>query len=218
MKTATNQKGYTMIETIMYISLLIILGGVLAGYAHTVISRYKTGRAAQQVIDLKKAIINFTASDEDYSNLSIAAMDKGRSLPMDMRNGDHASAHHALGGSVQLGPASDDVLGDDSENKDFMFYIRFNNLPKASCVEILTQGQFYGDGSEMDTLIVNGKFAWQYQHSFYDTGKYSGGNPEVNILMPGTGANAVPSIRLNISDAVRACTEKDTNHITWIFS
>ena len=218
MKAAVNQKGYTMIETIMYISLLIILGGVLAGYAHHVISRYKTGRAAQQVIDLKKAIINFTAADEDYSNLSIAAMDHAHSLPMDMRNGDHVTAHHALGGSVQLGPASDDVLGDDSDNKDFMLYIRFNNLPKDSCVEILTQGQFYGDGSEMDTLIINGKFAWQYQHSFYDTSKYSGGNPVVSTLLPGSGANAVPSIRLNISDAVRACTEKDSNHITWIFS
>lgn len=218
MKAAVNQKGYTMVETIMYISLLIILGGVLAGYAHKVISRYKTGRTTQQVIDLKKAIINFTASDEDYSQLSIAAMDQGHSLPMDMRNGDHVTAHHALGGSVQLGPASDDILGDTSENKDFMFYIRFNNLPKDSCVEILTQGQFYGDGSEMDTLIVNGKFAWQYEHSFYNTDNYSGGNPEVKILTPGTGVNAVPSIRLTITDAVHACSEKDTNHITWIFS
>lgn len=218
MKAATNQKGYTMVETIMYISLLIILGGVLAGYAHTVISRYKTGRVAQQVLDLKKAIISFTAADEDYSNLSIAAMDQGHSLPMDMRNGDHVTAHHALGGSVQLGPASDDVLNDNSENKDFMFYIRFNNLPKNSCVEILTQGQFYGDGSEMDTLIVNGRFAWQYQHSFYNTNNYSGGHPEVKTLVPGTGVNAVPSIRLNITEAVNACTERDNNHITWIFS
>ena len=239
MRVAKEQRGYTMLETIMYIGLLIILGSTLASYAHAVMLRYKTGRTAQQVLELKKAIIQFSAADEDYSNVSILAMDKSSSLPLDMRTGNQAIARNALGGTVQVGPAAElkeDTQEPEPENPDpdpdpepsslsdeqkkmyYMFYIKFNGIPQGSCAEILTQGQFYGDGSEMDTLIVNNR-AWRYQYSFYD---FSQGDIQVTntkTLTPnGIGADAAPSIRLNISEALEACSDKNNNRIIWIFS
>jgi type II secretory pathway pseudopilin PulG len=239
MKVANQQRGYTMLETIMYIGLLIVLGSTLASYAHAVMLRYKTGRSAQQVLELKKAIIQFTAADEDYSNVSVLAMDKSASLPLDMRTGNKAVARNALGGTVLVGPAAklkendnqepnnsgddDDeeepaTLSDAEKSQYYMFYIKFNGLPQGSCVEILTQGQFYGDGSEMDTLIVN-NMAWQYKYSFFDFNQSDINVGTTKKLYPtGEGAEAAPSIRLNITEAMEACSNKDNNRIIWIFS
>ena len=55
MRTTGSEKGYTMLETIMYIGILGTLGAILASYASEVFGRYKTGRIAQQILDLKKA-------------------------------------------------------------------------------------------------------------------------------------------------------------------
>lgn len=218
MKT-NNENGNTMIETTLYICMLIILGGVLATYAHKVMVRYKTGRTAQQVIDLKKAVLHFTAADEDYSNLSILNMDTNNSLPGDLRSGDPSRATHALGGEIKIGPAANAPLNDTSDNKYYMFFIQFKNLPHSSCVEILTEGQFYGDGSEMDTLIVNGKIAWQYPYSFYNLDKYDDNKPYSITKKPlNNSIGNISSIRPGIADAVEACSEEDNNDITWIFS
>ena len=53
MRTTGSEKGYTMLETIMYIGILGTLGAILASYASEVFGRYKTGRIAQQILDLK---------------------------------------------------------------------------------------------------------------------------------------------------------------------
>jgi len=242
MRVAKHERGYTMLETIMYIGLLIVLGSTLASYASAVMRRYKTGRAAQQVLELKKAIIQFTAADEDYSNISVLAMDKTASIPIDMRTGNPSVARNALGGTVQIGPAAElkeeveeipgaspdpedpeepetpVTLTDEQKKMYYMFYIKFNGLPKASCAEILTQGQFYGDGSEMDTLIVNNHM-WKYQYSFYDYSQSGIDITEIKTMMPtGVGANAAPSIRLSIDEALEACSDKNNNRIIWIFS
>lgn len=211
----TNQKGYTMIETIMYVSLLIILGASLASYMHKAMQRYKIGRAAQQVIDLKKAIVYFTAGDEDYTRLTIEAMDNNRSLPMDMRTGDHHTAKHALGGKVELGPVTE-LDAEPNENSKFMFYITFKNLPQSACAEILTQGQFYGDGSEMDTLIVNDKEAWRFEYSFFDVTDIATVH---TLALPEerTFSNA-PQINVSLMESIRTCSKRNDNKITWIFS
>lgn len=230
MKYSDNERGYTMIEMILYIGVLIVLGGVLAGYAHKAIARYKTGRAVQQVVELKKAIVHFTAADEDYANVSIEKMDEHHSLPLDMRTGDKLHAVHALGGEIELGPVADEPLNDDSNNKFYMFFIKFNHLPQESCIEILSQGQFYGDGSELDTLIVNGTQSWQFgENSFYNINNYAGAITTKNdfaLICPQGQANADgtcegglhQSTRLTVGDAIHACTKEKDNFIIWVFS
>ena len=111
MPNKSNEAGRTMLETIMYISLLMVLGISIAQYMQNAFRRYKIGRTAQQIIDFKKAIIHFTAADEDYTNLSVANMDKQHAVPLDMRAAV-GTAHHALGGTVTAGP-----VGPDDNNK-----------------------------------------------------------------------------------------------------
>ncbi len=214
MTKKNNQHGYTMIETILYISLLIILGGILTGYAHNVIRRYRIGRVAQQVIELKKAILQYTAVNEDYTALDINKMIEKDALPLDMR-----SQRHALGGAVSLGAVSDLPGVPQNDNYRYLFYIRFDNLFRGACTELLTQGQFYGDGSDLDTLIVNNDHAWKYKHSYFDDTPTEGTNilePDISTATPDL--MSAPNIRLTISEALDACHKKDNNHIIWIFS
>lgn len=204
MAYANNEKGNTMLETIMYIGLLIMLGGAIANYVGTAFTRYKTGRVTQQIIDLKKAVVQYTAASADYKDLRLSeennknGMMEDKALPMDMKDGKHA-----LGGRIQLGSAAK-LLATPSNDQNYMFYITFENLPQASCTEVLTQGQFCGDGSDMDTLIVNNDKVWRFPYSLFP----------VNGLQIQTG---IPN-KINIGQALDSCYKKTGNAITWIFS
>lgn len=227
MKIKEEQSGYTMIETIIYIGFLIILGGWLASFGNTVYKRYKIGRATQQVLDLRKAILNYTAAEEDYNNLSVENMNKAASLPSDMRTGSLTKAKHALGGNVQIGPTTKYKHITDDEDKEthkYMFYIIFENLDKKSCAEILTQGQFYSDGANLDTLIVNGNTnldintkkgkGWHYRNSIFKSNKIE----TVKLWNVNQSNSATNEPTLSIGEALDACSEKNNNSITWIFS
>lgn len=200
MKTNGNENGSTMLETIMYIGILSFLGVVLAGYAGEVFKRYKTGRITQQILDLKKAVITYTAADEDYVSLSATQMQEKNALPLDMRD-----LHHALGGQVTLGPVGD---GTNNVNEKYLFFITFDAVFQKACIELLAQGQFYGDGLGLDTLIVNNKTAWNYERSFYDVTDIQ----KVHTMTLTTGT------RPTMEQAQTACSNKDSNRITWIFS
>lgn len=204
MRNHTGEHGYTMIETIMYISILGVLGVVLASYAASVFTRYKTGRIAQQIIDLQKAILAYTAANEDYSALDKNKMQEEKAIPLDMRN-----LRHALGGSIDFGPVGD---GATNTNEKYMFYITFNGVYQKGCVELLTQGQFYGDGLGMDSLIVNNSTAWYYDKSFYNTASY----PRRYRMQ--SAANPAVVVRPTFSQVTSACNRKKDNTITWVFS
>lgn len=222
MRTACNEKGTTMIETIMYVGFLILLGSILGSYTGTVFKRYKTGRAAQQLIDLKKSILQYTAASEDYQTLTLNKMKADKALPLDMMSG-----MHALGGNIKLGPTLDaDVthksnhnnitiqLGCKEENLNpFLFYIVFEAVPQPACMELLTQGQYFGEGGDLDTIIVNNQTAWQYDYSFIYLDDI-GGFTKIRLEnTPGTNNN-----HPQIKDAATACSEKDKNTLIWVFS
>ncbi len=216
MRKSSDEHGYTMLEVIMYVSILIVLSGVLAKYVHTVFVRYNTGRVSQQVVDLKNAVMQFTAIDEDYSKLTLEAMKEKRALPLDIRLGIHS-----LGGKIDVGSVYHklSVAGKPlSTNDNYLFYITFDTIPKESCVELLTQGQFYGGGTDIDTIIVNedndaNKRYWTYEYSIYDTSEVN--TAQVKIISLKDGKH---SIEINVPEAVQACSEKENNTITWIFS
>lgn len=202
------ERGYTMIETIMYISILGILGVILAGYAQRGFARYLTGRTAQQIIDLKRAVLQYTAVKESYETLSISEMAAAKAIPLDMRDAT-TYAHHALGGAVRLGPAFEHSKAKDNTSakatNKYMFYITFENVPKNSCAEILTDGQFYGDGGDIDSLIINNE-VYYYENSFFEV-------DETKKL-----DNKITQGRLSVEQAVKACSKPNSNTITWIFS
>lgn len=204
MRFNNNERGSTMMETIMYISILGALGVVLASYAGAVITRYKTGRIAQQILDLKKAIINFTAADESYANLNEDIMQEKKAIPLDMRN-----LHHALSGKIRFGAVGDGTI---DPNDKYLFYITFEDIYQKGCIELLSQGQFYNNGSDLDALIVNNNTAWYYEYSFYDTTQIKT-RYKINSLL-----SSVGSSRPTLEQISKACSRREDNDITWIFS
>ncbi len=196
-----NEQGNTMIQTIMYICILIALSTSIAKNVSGVFGRYKTGRLSQQVVELKKAIIQFGAVDEDYTSLSEEAMDSSNSIPLDMRD-----LRHALGGKIEFGPATEISSSNPLRPTDrYMYYITFNAIHKSACIEVLSHGQFFTNGSELDTVIINDNIAWNYRFSQFES-------------------DHIPSIRqleqqfLSIPEAISSCNRNADNKITWIFT
>ena len=201
MAIKNEERGSTMLETILYICLLIALGGAMARTVASVFNRYNTGRLAQQVIDLKRSILAYTAVNEDYSTLTLDGMIEKNALPLDMRK-----KLHAMGGKFNLGPATDNNLhGANSTHNKYMFYITFEGIDKEACVELLTQGQFFTDGSEMDSLQLNNNYCWHYEYSLFrfDNCGYS---------------TSLKSQHFTIAEAMKGCLREEDNKITWIFS
>ena len=194
-----NQKGSTMVETLLYISLLIMLAMIAYSTIAKGINRYKIGRLSQQLVDLKRAIIQYTAVDEDYSNLTEEGMKRATAMPIDMR-----AFRHSLSGSVFFGPATEIAINPADPINKYMYYITFENVGKEACLEVLTSGQFYTDGSEMDSLIVNTTYGWKYPFSHFDL------TTSVTKIMR--------NHNITLQDVMPACNKERTNKITWIFS
>lgn len=193
-----NEKGTTMLETILYISFLFMLGSTIYSNISKGVNRYKTGRLTQQLVDLKKAIIQYTAVDEDFSKLSEEGMRRTSSMPIDMRQ-----LRHALSGSVKFGPATEIATTTDAINK-YLYYITFENVSNKACIEVITSAQFYTTGSEMDSIIVNERYGWQYPFSHFDL------NTSTTRILT--------SHNFSYPDVAAACSEGAHNNITWIFS
>ncbi|MBQ8750724.1 MAG: hypothetical protein IJZ30_03715 [Alphaproteobacteria bacterium] len=193
-----NEKGTTMLETILYISFLFMLGSTIYSNISKGVNRYKTGRLTQQLVDLKKAIIQYTAVDEDFSNLSEEGMRRTSSMPIDMRQ-----LRHALSGPVKFGPATEIATTTDAINK-YLYYITFENLSNKACIEVITSAQFYTTGSEMDSVIINERYGWQYPFSHFDL------NTSTKRILT--------SHNFSYQDVANACSEGAHNNITWIFS
>jgi len=214
MRIKNNEYGRTMLEMIMYLGILMCLTITIAGYMHKMMLRYKVGRTAQQIIDLKRAIIHYTAADESYAKISPEDMSKTIAVPLDMRTSSDSIARHALGGTAEYGPVKN-IVADTDKAYDYMFYIRFNNIYQAGCIELVTQGQFYGDGSDLDSLVVNNTHIWRYEHSFYPTD----GIANIHTTTPTNNtATGTAKIFIELTDALAACSDKRNNTITWIFS
>ncbi|MBP5698308.1 MAG: hypothetical protein J6W96_02125, partial [Alphaproteobacteria bacterium] len=135
-----------------------------------------------------------------------------------MQTGNADKGKHALGGFIQIWPAKKFTKFTGSNNK-YMYFIVFENLSQAACVELLTQGQFYGDGSDLDTIVVNRNInnfknnstsgiRFRYSKSLFWTDM----KPTKTITL----SPNKPSVTIN--DAFTACSKKTGNSILWVFS
>ena len=244
MRTTSNEHGYTMLETIMYIGILVALGGTIANTVAKGFARYKVGRAIQQIVDVKKTVVQYTASWENYGDIDTGndqtelgelcnqKLIKDKAIPLDIsKSADGKNLYHALGGKIYIGSfANFGYIDNDSFTRcnnnnnptnKYMFYVTFTDLPKHNCVEILTQGQFHGQGSELDAIIVNihgdDSIMRHFEYSF--SKNITCNVAKTKITPNSTNAAAIKSINFSVEDAMKACNDKkDKNSITWIYS
>ena len=226
MRIKSNEHGYTMLETIMYMGILVALGGTIASYIAKGFARYKIGRTIQQIVDVKKTVVQYTASWEHYGNTDfktdVPQTDLGnlcnqkliadKALPIDIsKSPDGKNLRHALGGKIYIGSFSNfgytngnnfvPCVSNISTNK-YMFYVTFTGLKQEHCTEILTQGQFHGHGAELDALIVNidkgaSSQMRHFEHSFSKNALLDGCKPTPTVIGPN---KAIKTTNFSVSE------------------
>lgn len=224
MEIKNEQSGRSLLEALLYVSFLILIGASITQLVSEAFDRYAIGRTSQQVLELKKTVMQFTAANEDYTVLACSDCDtsinyddlydinkdnglnkifKDKSLPYEL---NHRS--HSLGGKFSIGCASDIAEDKGDIENNYMFFIAFKGLKQEACIEILSRGQFYTEGSEADTILVNPEYsdgyAWQFKHSLFQTQRHI--------------RKEIITHRLTLDEGILCCTRKLDNTIIWIYS
>jgi hypothetical protein len=148
-------------------------------------------------------------------------MDAAGAIPLDMRQ--HANA---FGGRIEFGcVANADAGYFTSHTKDpvadkYLFFITFKGIPREACVEVLVQNQYQNSGIDLDTLAVNDRHWWNYEHSSFTI--HAEGRSVTTTKLSDTEGIADAAVKGGIlpslQDAADACNKKTDNTITWIFS
>lgn len=190
----SDQRGYTMMEVVATISILIM---AIAGMTKTVsnmFGKYKYHEVLTQIRDLRKTVSDRYAAIGDYSDLSAKLLIDEKIAPQTMVAGNILI--NAFGGQVYLAPAH-------TYGKNKSFEMQFTNLPASVCVEAATINWRVDDTSTLVQMIINNKnkpYTWPV-------------NSIGNSVKPGQ--NSLP---MTIQTAQQACNNKDgKNLIIWEF-
>ena len=152
-KTFSEQVGRSMLEAIGYISIGMILAVSIATAVNSGYFRFRIGRMHQQLMDLKKVVSQRYVAAEGYNDVNLDTLIEEKIIPFELRG-----KTHAFGGKIDIGPGE----GDNGET----FYINFESLPPQSCVELGSILWVVNDGSDLDSLDINGTiWAWKYSSS-----------------------------------------------------
>ena len=81
MKHRKTQSGYTMIESIAFLGIVIMLGVSVLTLISRMIDKYKLSRIGQQVIELQKAVDLRYAASANYASVSVANLLKEKLAP-----------------------------------------------------------------------------------------------------------------------------------------
>lgn len=192
----STESGRTMIEAIGYISVMIMITVAASALVNSGFYKYRQGRINQELTDLKKVVSQRYVAAEDYKDVKMADLcnDKigpYKVVPAKKSSGgcESANGRHAFGGAVKIG---------SGDSKGTTFFIEFDDLPRAECVELGLRIWVVNDGSDLDAMKINGKtWAWEYSNSIKDP----------NYKLPAQAA-----------DITQACTKEYDNIIIWYFN
>lgn len=150
MKRQNEQSGYTLIESIMFIGIIIALGISVIALVSSVLDKYRMSRVTQQIIDLQKNIDFRFSIAENFNDLDSNLLTDETIVPGDMVQGN--KIYHAYKGEVTIGSA----------RQGSVYEITFNDLPYNACVELAMVDWMNGYNSHVVHIKVNSKyFTWQ---------------------------------------------------------
>lgn len=149
MKQLKVQSGYTMIESIAFLGIVIMLGVAVLTLISRMQDKFKISRIGQQVIELQKAIDYRYSSAANYQDLDVHDLIDEKLPPNDMVVDNNL--YHSFGGPVVVRPNGD----------NYSYRIEFHNLPKDPCVELAVQEWSDKHTAHLLTIKVNSaKFSW----------------------------------------------------------
>lgn len=184
------QKGYTMIEVVAVLSILIMVMSGMAKTVTSMFSKYKNNDILMQIRDLRKVISDRYAAIGDYTGLTPKLLIDEKIAPRNMIIGNNL--YNSFTGLVTVGAGK--AVGN---NKSFI--MTFNNIPDQSCREAATINWRVDDTSTLISLKINEKtYSW----------------PINKIVAGAQGANDLP---LTMPMATAACNKGEKNILVWEF-
>ena len=152
MKERSSQVGYTMIESIMFIGVMIAIGIAIISLVNSMLDKYRISRVTQQIVDLQKNIDFRFSSAENFKDLENNLISKESIVPGDMLS--DGKIYHAYKGNV--------TIKSDASRKYSVYDIEFDSLPYNACLELAMVDWMSGYSSHLLHIKVNGKFfTWQ---------------------------------------------------------
>ena len=163
MKRTQNQRGYTLLESIMFIAVITVVSIGIVKVINSMLDRYKISRLTSQVTELQKMINVRFAASENYRKLHHSLIHDEKLYPGDI-NWDGSKMLHKYGGEIDVRP----VLSGRA------YDITFKQLPKTACVELAIQNWAHDQSSNLIYMKVNDyKNVWR---------KGANDNPKVKIM------------------------------------
>lgn len=186
-KFKSAQSGRTMIETIGYISILVMITSGVAATVSSGYYKYRMGRINQQLTDLKKIVSQRWVAEEKYDHsehgVKFQTLVDEKIVPWSLSDG-----RHAFGGEVNIGAKTSDT-----------FYIEFKGLPKDACIELGRRIWIVNDGADLDRMKINDKtWCWKFSLDTND-------------------CNNAFELPAKVLDINGACEDSWNNTITWTF-
>lgn len=150
MKKQNNEKGYTLIESLMFIGFVCVLAVSIISLVSNLLDKYRISRVTQQIKDIQKNIdFRFSAS-ENFSELKSKLLTDEQIVPGDMVGDD--KIYHAYNGEVTIA----------SKRQDSVYEVTFEDLPHNACVELAMVDWMTDYNSHLVHIKVNNKFfTWQ---------------------------------------------------------
>ena len=101
MKRTQNQRGYTLLESIMFIAVITAISIGIVKVINSMLDRYKISRLTSQVTELQKMINVRFAASENYSKLNLSLISAEKLYPGDI-NWDGTKMLHKYGGEIDV--------------------------------------------------------------------------------------------------------------------
>ncbi len=145
MKRTQNQRGYTLLESIMFIAVITAISIGIVKVINSMLDRYKISRLTSQVTELQKMINVRFAASENYRKLNLSLISAEKLYPGDI-NWDGTKMLHKYGGDIDV----------KSKLSGRAYDITFKQLPKTACVELAIQNWAHDQYSNLIHMNVNG--------------------------------------------------------------
>lgn len=180
----SNQSGASMVEMIGVIGIIAIVTTGIIATISKVYDRYQQTSIATQIRDLQKNIRTRYAAMADYSDLSksssVATLLKERVVPNNMVSNN--KIYHAYNGPVTI------------TGTKYDYTIKFADLKKGGCVDLLSLSWTVSDSSDLIKLKVDGKtYTW-------------------------TGSGSSSQLPIGLIEAGKRCQQdRSKNAIEWTF-
>ena len=129
-----NQRGVTLLETILVLSLIsIIMISGLNLYQNASESS-KTNEAIREITSLSTQVRALYASASDYEDITMEIVESAGAVPKGMKVDSSGNAYNTFNGKVSVEATENSATG----ASDAWFNIVYNDVPKGACYKIVT--------------------------------------------------------------------------------